>query len=108
LEELMPIIFFVIIIIAFIGIGIGFAIWSSQMKDKRRKEMAGWAQANGLKFLPEKDHSIWMRYQLFKCLQRGEDRYAYKPIITTSLPWWLMPASRSSRSSSAPRGSSIR
>jgi len=80
----MPVIFFVIIIIAFIGIGIGFAVWSSQMKDKRRKEMAGWAQANGLKFLPEKDHSIWMRYQPFKCLQRGDNRYAYNIMLGTT------------------------
>jgi hypothetical protein len=79
----MPI-FFVLIIIAAIAAAIGFAIWNSRMKDKRRKELAGWAQVNGLKFLPEKDHSVWMRYQLFKCLQRGEDRYAYNIMVGTS------------------------
>ena len=79
----MPI-FFVLIVIAAIGAAIGFAIWNSRMKDKRRQELAGWAQVNGLKFLPEKDHSVWMRYQLFKCLQRGEDRYAYNIMVGTS------------------------
>jgi len=79
----MPI-FFVLIIIAAIGAAIGFAIWNSRMKDKRHKELAGWAQANGLKFLPDKDHSVWMRYQPFKCLQRGEDRYAYNIMVGTS------------------------
>jgi hypothetical protein len=79
----MPI-FFVLIVIAAIGAAIGFAVWNSRMKDKRRKELAGWAQVNGLKFLPEKDHSVWMRYQLFKCLQRGEDRYAYNIMVGTS------------------------
>jgi hypothetical protein len=79
-----PIFFFVLIIIAAIAAAIGFAIWNSRMKDKRRKELAGWAQVNGLKFLPEKDHSVWMRYQLFKCLQRGEDRYAYNIMVGTS------------------------
>jgi len=79
----MPI-FFVLIIIVAVAAAIGFAIWNSQMKDKRRKEMAGWAQANGLKFLPEKDHSVWLRYQLFKCLERGEDRYAYNVMVGTS------------------------
>ncbi len=79
----MPI-FFVQIIIAAIAAAIGFAIWNSRMKDKRRKELAGWAQANGLKFLPDKDHSVWMRYQPFKCLQRGEDRYAYNIMLGTS------------------------
>jgi len=79
----MPI-FFVLIVIAAIGAAIGFAIWNSRMKDKRHKELAGWAQANGLKFLPDKDHSVWMRYQPFKCLQRGEDRYAYNIMLGTS------------------------
>jgi hypothetical protein len=79
----MPI-FFVLIVVAAIGAAIGFAIWNSRMKDKRRKELAGWAQVNGLKFLPEKDHSVWMRYQPFKCLQRGEDRYAYNIMLGTS------------------------
>jgi hypothetical protein len=79
----MPI-FFVLIIIAAIAAAIGFAIWNSRMKDKRRQDLAGWAQANGLKFLPDKDHSVWMRYQPFKCLQRGEDRYAYNIMLGTS------------------------
>ena len=77
-------IFFVLIVVAAIGAAIGFAVWNSRMKDKRRKELAGWAQVNGLKFLPEKDHSVWMRYQPFKCLQRGEDRYAYNIMVGTS------------------------
>jgi hypothetical protein len=77
-------ILFVLIVIAAIAAAIGFAVWNSRMKDKRRQELAGWAQVNGLKFLPEKDHSVWMRYQLFKCLQRGEDRYAYNIMVGTS------------------------
>jgi hypothetical protein len=80
----MPILFFFLIIVAAIAAAIGFAIWNSWMKDKRRKELAGWAQANGLKFLSEKDHSVWLRYQLFKCLQRGENRYAYNIMLGTS------------------------
>ena len=80
----MPI-FFVLIVIAAIAAAIGFAIWNSRMKDKRRKELAGWAQVNSLKFLPDNDHSVWLRYQLFKCLQRGEDRYAYNIMLGTSV-----------------------
>jgi hypothetical protein len=75
---------FVLIIIAFIAIAVGVAVWSARMKDKRRQEMAGWAQANGLKFLPEKDHSVWLRYQLFKCLQRGDNRYACNVMLGTA------------------------
>jgi hypothetical protein len=77
-------IFIILIIIAFIGVAIAAAVWNARMKDKRRQELAGWAQANGLKFLPEKDHSVWMRYQPFKCLQRGEDRYAYNIMLGTA------------------------
>jgi hypothetical protein len=133
-----PVVFFVLIIAAVIAIAIAAAVWSARMRDKRRQEMAGWAQANGLKFLPAKDHSVWLRYQAFKCLQRGENRYAYnimlgtigervtcgfdyhyethstnskgsaRPITTTSPSWWWTPTSPSSRSSSAPRASSTR
>jgi len=77
-------IFIVFIIVAAIGAAIGIAIWGQKLKDKRRQELAGWAQANGLKFLPEKDRSVWLRYQLFKCLQRGEDRYAYNIMLGTA------------------------
>lgn len=77
-------VFFVVIIVAFIGIAVGVAVWSARMKDKRRQELAGWAQANGLKFLPAKDNSIWLRYQLFKCLQRGDNRYAYNIMLGTA------------------------
>jgi hypothetical protein len=80
----MPPVLIVFIIIAAIAAAIGIAIWSARMKDKRRQELAGWAQANGLKFLPEKDRSVWLRYQLFKCLQRGENRYAYNIMLGTS------------------------
>jgi len=79
----MPI-FFVLIIIAAIAAAVGFVVWSTQMKAKRRKELAGWAQANGFKFLPEKDHSIWLRYEPFKCLQRGDNRYAYNIMLGTA------------------------
>jgi hypothetical protein len=74
----------VVIIIAAIVAAIGFAVWNARMKDKRRQEMADWAQANGLKFLPEKDYSVWLRYQLFKCLDRGENHYAYNIMLGTA------------------------
>ncbi len=80
----MPPIFILVIIIAAIAAAIGFAIWNSRMKDKRRKELAGWAEVNGLKFLPAEDHSIAFRYRLFKCLQRGDNRYAYNVMVGTS------------------------
>jgi hypothetical protein len=80
----MPPFFIVAVIILAIAAAIGFVVWSSQVKAKRRKELAGWAQANGFKFLPEKDHSVWLRYEPFKCLQRGDNRYAYNIMLGTA------------------------
>lgn len=76
--------FVLIIIVAIVAVAIVAAIWSARMKDKRRQELAGWAQANGLKFLPEKDPSVWMRYGLFKCLQKGDNQYAYNVMLGTA------------------------
>ncbi len=78
-----PMLYFILIIVAIIAIAIAAAVWSARIRDKRRQEMAGWAQANGLKFLPAKDHSVWLRYQAFKCLQRGGNRYAYNIMLGT-------------------------
>jgi len=68
---------FIIIIILAIAAGIGAIIWSARRREKRRKEMAGWAQLHQMKFLPDNDHSMSFRYQLFQALQRGDNRYAY-------------------------------
>jgi hypothetical protein len=78
-----PMLVFVLIVVAFIAVAIAAAVWGARMRDKRRQEMAGWAQANGLKFLPAKDQSLWLRYEAFKCLQRGENRYAYNICLGT-------------------------
>lgn len=76
--------FFIIIIVFAVAAAIGFAIWNQQLKDKRRRVLAGWARANGLKFMPENDHSIGFRYPLFNCLQRGENRYGYNVMVGTA------------------------
>lgn len=68
--------FIAIVILAIVGAILAF-VWSARQSEKRRKELAGWAQINGLKFLPDRDHSIGFRYQFFKALQRGNNRYAY-------------------------------
>lgn len=63
---------------------IGFAIWEHRhLKTKRRQEMAGWAQANGLKFHPDHDYSIGFRYQPFRWLQEGDNRYGYNIMVGT-------------------------
>jgi len=78
-----PALVFLLIIAAVIAVAIVAAVWAARMRSKRREEVAGWAQANGLKFLPAKDHSLWLRYQAFKCLQKGDDRYAYNICLGT-------------------------
>ncbi len=82
-RPVLPILVFVLIIVAVIAVVAGAAIWAARMRDKRRQEVAGWAQANGLKFLPANDHSLWLRYRDFKCLQRGDNRYAYNVCLGT-------------------------
>lgn len=78
-----PALVFVLIIAAVILAATGAAIWAARMRNKRRQDVAGWAQANGLKFLPANDHSLRLRYQAFKSLQRGENRYAYNVCLGT-------------------------
>jgi hypothetical protein len=72
----MTAVFIVIVLVAIVA-AIGAVIWSARRREKRRKELDGWARLNGLKFLPAEDHSIGFRYQLFQALQRGDNRYAY-------------------------------
>jgi hypothetical protein len=70
-------IFFILVLIV-IGVAvIGLAAWNRRLRDKRRKELAEWARLNEFSFLPAEDYSIGFRYQFFKCLQRGDNRYGY-------------------------------
>jgi hypothetical protein len=80
----MPPIVIVLVIVAAVAATVVTAVWIQRLKDKRRKELAEWAQANGLKFLPDNDYSIGFRYQLFRCLQRGDNRYGYNIMVGTA------------------------
>jgi hypothetical protein len=81
----MPPIFIVLVVIAVVLAAIGIAVWENQrFRDRRREELAGWARANGLKFLPENDYSIGFRYHPFKCLQQGDNRYGCNIMVGTS------------------------
>jgi len=65
---------FILLAILAVGALIAFAIYSSA---KRRKELAAWAQARGLRFSREKVRDMDDRYPEFKCLRRGRSRYAF-------------------------------
>ena len=76
---------FVILVIAAVATIVWLAIREQGcLRDRRRQELAGWAQANGLKFLPENDYSIGYRYRPFKCLQQGKNRYGCNIMVGTS------------------------
>jgi len=76
---------FIILIIAAVATAIWLAVREQIcLRDKRRQELAGWARANGLKFLPENDYSIGSRYQPFRCLQQGNNRYGRNIMVGTS------------------------
>ena len=68
---------FIIVIIAVIALVIVGVIVKHQKSESRKKELAGWAFSKGLIFNPARDSGIDNRYSYFKCLQRGENRYAY-------------------------------
>jgi hypothetical protein len=54
-----------------------FAIFAYLQAEKRRKELAGWAQSHGLRFSADRDSRMDDRYPDFGCLRQGEARYAY-------------------------------
>jgi hypothetical protein len=84
----MPLIFIILIVVIVVAAGIGFAVREHQhLKSSRRRELAGWAEANGLKFHPDYDYSIGFRYQPFQWLQEGDNRYAYNIMVGTSGQW---------------------
>ena len=47
------------------------------MSYQRRKELVAWSARNGLTFSPGRDASVDSRFPDFKCLWRGDSRYAY-------------------------------
>ena len=61
------------IIIVLAVAAIAYSIYASA---KRRKELAAWAQSHGLSFQPLKHYGIEERFGQFKCLGRGQSRYA--------------------------------
>jgi hypothetical protein len=76
---------FIILVISAVATAIWLAVWEqSCLRGKRRRELAGWARANGLKFLPENDYSIGFRYQPFRWLQQGNNRYGCNIMVGTS------------------------
>lgn len=79
-------------VIILIILGVATAIWLAiqeqrRLREKRRRELAEWARANGLRFYPEKDYSIGCRYQDFDCLRRGDNRYGCNIVLGTSGRW---------------------
>lgn len=67
----------IVIIVVVIGAIIGLSIWKKRKADKRRLELAAWAQSKGLNFRPGNDSGIDNRFRFFNCLQQGERRYGY-------------------------------
>ncbi len=76
---------FIVLVIAAIATAIWLAVREQVcLRDRRRMELAGWARASGLKFIPDNDYSLGFRYQPFKCLQHGNNRYGCNIMVGTS------------------------
>ena len=69
----MEILLFIVIALA-VTAGI---IYHFVQAAERRKALLAWAQAHGLRFDPAKDRGLRQRFPEFKCLHRGDSRYAY-------------------------------
>ena len=65
------------IIVIFVVIFVLVAVLGYYFRQKRRKEMLAFAQANGLAFDPSQDGSLESRFPAFDCLSQGSNRYAY-------------------------------
>ncbi len=70
----------VVFVLAAVAAIIGFAIYSWQQAEKRKKELADWVQSMGLRFSPGKDWDMERRYPAYSCLRQGHKRYAYNII----------------------------
>jgi len=80
----MPVIYIALAVAAAVAAAIVIAVEESRhIKDRRRRELAEWAQANDLKFHPGTDYSIGSRYQPFTWLQEGDNRYGYNIMVGT-------------------------
>jgi hypothetical protein len=67
------VLFILLIAIAVIGI----YIWIQKCKERRKKELSGWAFSHNLNFSDTNDGEMEERYPHFKCLQQGNRRYGY-------------------------------
>ena len=61
---------------------VAIAIWGYYAEQKRRQALRQWASAHGLSFDPSRDYSLDERFS-FRCLHRGNRRYAYNRITGT-------------------------
>lgn len=66
-----------LIIIAVIGLVIGFGIFGHLQNQRRRKQLSAWAQANQLQFDAGRDGLMADGLPHFSCLHEGSQRYAY-------------------------------
>jgi len=66
-----------LLIAAFIAVFIAIAVLSAIAAKKRREAMAAVAARLGLRFQPERDHSMDDRYAFLDKLRQGSDRYAF-------------------------------
>jgi len=73
--------------IVFIVIGVIALIWgviyAAQARKKRRLALAAWAAQRGLHFTPDEVSSLERRFDAFKVLRQGSNRYGYNVIRGT-------------------------
>ena len=80
----MPVTYIALVVAAAVAVVVIIAVEESRnIRNRRLRALAGWAKANDLKFHPASDYSIGSRYQTFKWLQEGDNRYGYNIMVGT-------------------------
>jgi hypothetical protein len=65
------------LIIVVVTVIVAAGIYSWRAAAQRKKDLAAWAAAKGLSYADTKDPAIRSRFPAFKCLDQGDNRYAY-------------------------------
>ena len=69
-----------VVILAVILVAVFVAVLDWQGRRRREKELSAWAAGRGLRFNPEREPQFGTRYESFRALQRGSNRYAFNRI----------------------------
>lgn len=69
-----------VVLVLFAVVFVAAVVFALAAAAQRRKLLAAWARAHGLRFDPDKDRGVKVRFGQFDCLRRGHSQYAHNRI----------------------------